>query len=706
MYQKRKKKLQTKSVDNSGDKISWNYPENQMSVNMKKENNYLSITLTNEKETENTLSFPLVAGDEYYIPLGEGKRIPVTDSIWSDYLTSMDFSMVEQLSMPFFSSVIGDKALVYILDNPNRSHLHFTNVNILNFEVINNYSALQENKSLTYRVYLTDNDPVKIAKIYKKYVEEKGNFKTLSEKAEENENVTKLYGAPHIYLWNERIITTDNIIWKKFLNYIQSDTMTYLLEQAKDLETYQEFKTVLSDLSNQDYVDNYQKNIISEVLSNLLKEKDFYDKSIFKNTNTNIESLLKKGIDVLNPQEIIELNKNLLYENMKDAFESVINWASGATTDIIDDMKSAGIENAWIGLDNWETAYAKSDIISKAKNNEYLIATYDSYHSIHESGEEEWNTASFSKPDLYETATISDINGKKIEGFNRVGRKLNPTLSLDEVKNRVGALIGNGLDFNSWFIDCDATGEIYDDYSTEHPTSKEDDLKARIERMSYIRNEKNMVIGSEGGNDFASSTIDFAHGIELPTFSWMDSDMKDKESEYYIGRYYSQSGGVPEHFGKQIEVKENLKHIFLDIRFDVPLYKLVYNDAVITTYHWDWSTLKIKAEVDNRMLREVLYNVPPLYHLDEATWEQWGTVVTEHTKQWAEFSKQAINNEMTDFKYLDDEGYVQKTEYGKAVYAISNFSDEEYVSEENNIPAKSILISIDGNDTIYTPNID
>lgn len=700
------KELQPENVEYFDNKMSWNYPEKQISINVRKEKDYLSVTATSMIEAENTLNFPVVSGEEYYIPLGEGKRIPVTDSVWNDYLTSMDFSMVEQLSMPFFSSVIGDKSLVYILDNPNRSQLHFSDENTLSFGVMNHYSSLQKNKSLTYRIYLTDNSPVKVAKIYKKYVEEKGDFKTLKEKAEENENVMKLYGAPHIYLWNQRIVTPDNIQWNAFLNFIQSDIMAYVVEQTEELKMDQEFKTVLDELKSQNYVNDYQKNVICNVLSSLMKKEDFYNKSVLKETNEMIKSLFKKGIENLNPMEIIELNKNLLYENIAGVFTPVSTWADSATTDIMNEMKSAGIENAWIGLDNWETAYAKPSILSEAKTDNYLIATYDSYHSIHEPGREEWNTAAFCESDLYDNGTISDINGKKIEGFNKVGRKLNPTLSLEEVKKRVETLIDNGLDFNSWFIDCDATGEIYDDYSSEHLTSKEEDLKARLKRMSYIQNEKNMVIGSEGGNDFASNLIAFAHGIELPSFSWYDSDMKEKDSEYYIGKYYSQNGGVPDHFGKQIKVKEYLKQIFLDSRYDIPLYKLVYNDSVITTYHWDWSTLKIEDEIQNRMLREILYNVAPLYHLDKTVWEQWKTVITEHTKQWAEFSKRAVLNEMTNFEYLDEQRYVQKTEFGKSIYAISNFGKKEYVSQGTTIPAKSVLISIEGEAAIYTPKIE
>ena len=51
-------------------------------------------------------------------------------------------------------------------------------------------------------------------------------------------------------------------------------------------------------------------------------------------------------------------------------------------------------------------------------------------------------------------------------------------------------ILQNGPKYNSWFIDCDATGEIYDDYSAKHITTQEQDLKARLQRMDYISQEK------------------------------------------------------------------------------------------------------------------------------------------------------------------------------------------------------------------------
>lgn len=221
--------------------------------------------------------------------------------------------------------------------------------------------------------------------------------------------------------------------------------------------------------------------------------------------------------------------------------------------------------------------------------------------------------------------------------------------------------------------------------------------------MAWIRDSRK-VIGSEGGNDFAASTIAFAHGIELQSFSWMDEDMKsNKDSEYYIGKYYNPKGGAAERFTRQVPVKELYAQIFLNPTYDVPLFKLVYNDSVITTYHWDWSTFKIKDKVGDRMLREVLYNVPPLYHLDRTEWEKYKTPITEHTAVWSGFSKEAVLQEMTDFKYITEDGMVQMTEYGDQLQAVANYTDADYQYENQNIPAHSVLIEQNGNQVIYTP---
>lgn len=564
----------------NGAETKWTYPEDDVEVSVKSQAGYVEVNITSNTDADNEFEWPKISGETYFLPFGEGKRVPSKDSVWANYLSGQEFEVIEQLSMPFWASVQNDYSVMFILENSFRNTLKFDNDDEISFSLNHSYPQIDKNKQNKFRIYVTENNPTSVAKIYRDYVIEKGDFVTLEEKAKKNPNIKKLYGAPHIYL---------------------------------------------------------------------------------------------AGID-------------------------------NETVGLIKDLKKSGIDKAWIGLHSWEQAFAKPELTKTAIDSGYLAATYDSYHSIHKNGEAKWITADFKDTSLYENATVTNKNGEKVSGFKGVGRKLNPTLSLPSVKERMESILSPEIKFNSWFIDCDATGEIYDDYSKEHITTQQQDLAARLDRMNYIKDKYNMVIGSEGGNDFAASSLAFAHGIELRTFSWMDEDMsKNKDSKYYMGKYYSATGGVPEHFAKRVPIKEDLYKIFVDTKYDIPLYKLVYNDSVITTYHWDWSTFKIIGAEKNRMLREVLYNVPPLYHLDKEQWQLYKEDIVKHNEFWSKFSKDVITKEMTDFKNLSEDGSVQMCKYGDDIFVVANFGETKYNYEGQDIMPQTLLLKNKGKVTTYTP---
>lgn len=661
---------------------TWTYTEEQVDVALEPQDGYLRVRMTSKTQEDNEFRWPEISGETYYMPLGEGKRIPAGDAVWGEYLSGQEFDVLEQLSMPFWASVQGDHAVLYILENPYRNAMEFGEGNPISFSLNHQYPEIDSNKEHTVRIYVTDNDPAAAAKIYRSYVIEQGDFVTLEEKAQSNPNIRKLYGAPHIYLAGDFIVSPENINWPAFRQALTSDAMKEVTSHYSGTETGKAMQTTVSELLTQDYVSEYQKNVVCRYLSEFLQN------------------------DTDHQSAKIQLNKQALAAKLPDVFQPVETWMNGETVSLLEDMKQSGIDQAWVGLHNWEQAYAKPELSQTAIDLGYLVGPYDSYHSIHKPGEEKWNTASFPDPSLYENAVVAKKNGDLVSGFQNVGRKLNPTRSLPSVKERLETILDSQIPFNSWFIDCDATGEIYDDYSPAHTTTQQQDLAARLERMAYIRDDHKMVIGSEGGNDFAASTIAFAHGIELRTFSWMDEDMKsNKESEYYIGNYYNGAGGAAEHFTKRIPVKEHLYTLFVDPKYDIPLFKLVYNDSVITTYHWDWSTFKIIGAVKDRMLREVLYNVPPLYHLDGTQWETYKEDMVSHTKVWSEFSKQVITKEMTDFKNLEEDGSVQLCRYGDQISVVANFGETAYSYEGNEIPAHGLQMKIDGVSTIYEPQL-
>ncbi|QFF99969.1 hypothetical protein PB01_14690 [Psychrobacillus glaciei] len=699
-------KMKVTNLQDSGNTMSWTYPEKGIDIELEKKEKYIDINIKSNKDEENLFSWPKVTGDGYMLPLNQGKYIPSDDPVWKEYLNEEKMKVIESFSMQFFAVEKSDYSVVYIIKNPYNNEIAFNTENDISFAFNHEFPSINKQKEYGFRIYVTEKNPVQVAKTYKNYLVEQGDFKTLGQKAEENSNIEKLYGAPHAYFWDRTVISEENINWTKLRDGIPDNLKLWIQELLNTkVDDGSELSKAFDNLDNLDYVDKYTKKRIVKSLSAVTLLKEFYNTEIFTQMDKTAQKQLDMGIYNLDPVELIDLNKRLLKSVLGNAVDPIEKWADANTVDVIKDMKQSGLENMWIGLDDWQEGFIKPELVKEAENQGYLIGTYDSYHSIHEPGKEKWETAKFKDTSLFENATVSNKDGNKIEGFQGQGRKLNPVLAMPSVKERVTSILNTGVTFNSWFLDTDGTGEIFDDYSPEHITTEAQDVQARIERLDYLQKEWGLVVGTEGGNDFANQTIAFAHGIETPSFSWMDEDMgKNKESEYYVGRYYSSTGGVPEMFSKQIPVKEKYKKLFLDTAYTIPLYKLVYNDSVITTHWWGWGTLKFEDEMANRMLYEILYNVPPLYHLDKNEWKKHKEAIVSHSKVWSTFSKKAIMEEMTDFQVLTDDRLVQMTKYGESLTVVANFSEDEFDFQGELIPSKSLLI-IDGNDkTMYSPS--
>ena len=692
-------KREVSNFKNDGKKASWTYEKEGIDVNIQKEKEYLDVSIKSNKSDENNFSWPMVSGEEYILPIGQGKLIPNNDENWKKYFNQIgEIKGIEGLSMQFFGVNKEEYSLVYVIENPYNNTLTFDTKDKIKFSFDHEFPSINEDKEYGFRIYVADKDVTDISKIYRNYLIETGKFKTLKEKEKENNNIKKLYGASNVYFWNSVVIGEDNIKWAKLKNNFPEDLKSWIQKLLNEkVEEGKELADAFDELNKEEYVAKYVKNNIIKGLSEVVKLREFYNEEIFETKDKEIEKYLEKGIDNLNEIELIDLNKRLLKSKLSDMVDPVEKWGDSLTVDVLEDMKNSGISNLWIGFDGWRSGFIKPEFVDMANEYGYLIGTYDSYHSIHKPGEEQWITVKFEDETLFENATVTNKKGEKIEGFNGVGIKLNPTLAMPSVKNRVNKILDTGINFNSWFLDTDGTGEVYDDYSKEHTTTEKQDIEGRIERIKYVSNEKNMVVGTEGGNDFINPYVAFSHGIELNPFAWMDPDMKNKESEYYVGAYYSPTGGVAKMFSKQIPLKEYFREIFLSSKYSIPLYKLVYNDSVITTYWWGWGTLKFVDDIETRMLYEVLYNIPPLYHLDKEEWEKHKDIIVNHSKVWSDFSKKVINKEMTKFEKLSDN--VQMTQYGEDIKVIANFSDEIYEYENKKIKSKSLLI-IDG-ENIY-----
>jgi hypothetical protein len=364
-------------------------------------------------------------------------------------------------------------------------------------------------------------------------------------------------------------------------------------------------------------------------------------------------------------------------------------WGDGWSAKMIQAFSDGGLDRLWLGSPDWAGLRDHPDVVQKAIALGYLVGPYDSFHSIHSPAESDtWETAQFDQK-LYEIGAVVKVDGTKKTGFKKKGYILNCAVARPYVERRVTDLMKE-FRCNSWFVDCDADGELYDDYSPDHPATQAMDQDARNARMTWIRDTFGAVIGSEGGSSYAAGTIHFAHGMMTPAFGWGDAEMKDRASKYFLGAYYPPEG--PAVFFKQVPMKPEYRRAFADAQFRLPLYQTVFHDSVVTTHQWGSASLKFQDDDHARELLELLYDVPPLYHLNLAAWRKQKDTIEHHYAFFSPLHRESALLAMTDFQWLTADRMVQQTTFGDKLERVANFSDEPFEFHGTKIPPHAIIV--------------
>jgi hypothetical protein len=243
--------------------------------------------------------------------------------------------------------------------------------------------------------------------------------------------------------------------------------------------------------------------------------------------------------------------------------------------------------------------------------------------------------------------------------------------------------------YNYYFIDCDAYGQVFDDYSPLHLSTQQQDAAARADRLSWIRDTFDVVIGSEGGCSYFAPVIHVAEGMFTPVIGWGDADMKSRDSQYFVGGYYPPDG--PRVFVQRVPLKEEYVYLHYDPRFRLPLNEIVFHDSFVSTHHWGSSSLKFTTVRDTVALTEMLYQCPPLYHLNLDEFKANRDWIVTHYEFFSPVHREVGFAPMTDFAWLTPDRLVQRTVFADRVELIANFGTREYEKSGLTVPAQSVV---------------
>jgi Glycosyl hydrolases related to GH101 family, GH129 len=175
-----------------------------------------------------------------------------------------------------------------------------------------------------------------------------------------------------------------------------------------------------------------------------------------------------------------------------------------------------------------------------------------------------------------------------------------------------------------------------------------------------------------------------------PVFGFRDPLLHDAKSPYFLGRWYPE--GAPDVFLKQTVLPARYKDIYFDEKHRLPLYQAAFHDAIVTTHQWSAPSLKFKNVLGVNELLELIYGVPPLYHLDLGAWQQHKDEILRHYRFFSRNYRELALLPLSEFALLTPDHEVQETRFGDVAAVVANFGAKPYAYPEHAVPPNSVLL--------------
>lgn len=601
----------------------------------------LILTLSKNKSGE--LVWPRVpsGAKALLIPIQEGFRIPTDHKLWRKELVDayQDINTTEGLTLPVVGFDYGAHQLSVLFANPFNNRLHFTlNPQGIGLNATHTVNRLNVTKPYEVQVSLTSGQNwLAPAKAYRRWLQERGEWVSLDEKLASVKDGEKLIGASHLYLWGDRLLVPQDVkSWDELRRLMPVGWLKG------------ESKTALNapDLTHNRYS---QESVLTGI-----------EQALF---------VLHPG---LNPADF-SARKIIATKHVGAALNEPASWGDSGSTKMIAALKKAGLPRLWLGLPQWSEGFASPEGVISAKKAGYLIAPYDSYDTALPEGNQqgEWLTAQMGN-DIYQKCGVMLESGERVKGFQGHGVYTNPTCVRPIMEKRVKWLQKNNH-YNSWFLDVDATGMVFDDFDPTKLTSQEKDAENRMAGMAWISKSQGVLLGSEQGGAVVNRTAAFAHGTQPGGFfGWNDDDMREnRSSPYFLGAWHP--GYQPAFFFKQSRLKPRFQALYYDPSIRLPLYQAAFHDSIVTSYHWMADSLKFKEVRQVSELLQQLYNMPPLLNISLDSAKKRIPYLIQLDDFFRPLHETLYNKEIIGFRWLEPNGYVQETTFSNGMRLIANF---------------------------------
>ncbi|MDR6100190.1 hypothetical protein QE369_000368 [Agrobacterium larrymoorei] len=672
------------NLKTGSDNAEWNWDNGSYTISARLDGADLSLSISaNAEGSLEVLRQPSTAwGRGMIFPFAEGAYIPADDDVWRNFLLERmaEFNTTQDISLPLWGLDHENFSLSWLFTNPFNNNVRLTRDDGgIAIAFTHDFTSLDFKTPMTMLLHLGDADPLAGSKRYREWLISEGRFETLKSKIAATPEAEKLLGATHTYLWGSGLISADDVQdWNRFLAVLRGES-----KLSSDIRHRFESEalSVLKETKGKPY--RYQQRVLVRAF------------------NAALDALARESWQVANPDmNVLTQRYGILRKEVASTFTDALRpdpsqWGDGISVATIKKLRQAGLARLWIGLgQGWEGGLWHPEAIKAGVDAGYLVGPYDSYETALQKGDNpSWATAHLGDA-AYRDCAIRQKDGSLKAGFQQSGHYTQPDCVRPLMQKRIQALL-SAVPFNSWFLDAYATGMVFDSYPPAKKITQQQYAAGNEENMRWVGEKLGLPIGSEDGNATTARGVLFAHGMQTPVIGWGDRDMQhDKTSPYFLGRWYPEER--PETFFKEVPVKQVYESIHFDPRTRLPLYQAVFHGSVVTTHHWLFDNLKLKNVRSENELTQLLYNVPPLYHLSADTLTERLPIIKRHDSFFRPLHQRLATQMMTDFKWLTPDRLVQQTTFEDGTKLVANFGQEPYRYGNMVVKGHSIIANVPG----------
>ncbi len=209
------------------------------------------------------------------------------------------------------------------------------------------------------------------------------------------------------------------------------------------------------------------------------------------------------------------------------------------------------------------------------------------------------------------------------------------------------------------FIDTTTASSWRECYHPDHPMTRSESRKWKMELLRFMSEEAKLVTGSETGHEASVPYLHYFEGmLSLGPFRVPDA-----------GRRMAEIWD---------EVPKRVAKFQVGHEYRLPLWELVYHDCVVAQWYWGDYNNKLPALWDKRDLFNALYGTPPMFMFNRNLWNRNRARFARSYRDTCPIARATGYSEMTDHRILTPDRSVQQTAFANGTVITVNFGSRPY----------------------------